>query len=110
MKAYVLIIEGWNIDTGVSVHWSNSECATKIIALANSLLTDGSHVDLLGLALRALDNMGIDVSTHPVDVELPVVSAIAPGDCMFCGSFVATPRFKQSTTGRAVCRRCAVGY
>jgi hypothetical protein len=71
MKAYVVIAEGRNYDTSVSVHWSNTQCAAKIIELANARLTDGTHVDSLGIALRALDNLGVDVQTHPVETELP---------------------------------------
>jgi len=75
MKAYVLITKDTYGAETVSVHWSNTECSKRIIALANSKLTDGSHVDSLGFALRALDNLGIDVATHPVEIgELPKVA------------------------------------
>lgn len=75
MKAYVLIARDKRaIGPSVSVHWSNTECADRIIELANARLTDGSHVDSLGIALRALDNLGVDVNTYPVECAPPVVA------------------------------------
>lgn len=78
MKAYVLIIDDnktAHMLTGLQVRvlWSNTQCAEVIIAEANKRLTDGSHADSLGVALRALDNLGVDVQTIPVDCEPPVI-------------------------------------
>ena len=114
MKAYVVIIEGRNIDRGVSIHWSNTECAAEIIDLANSMLTDGSHISTLGVALRALDNMGVDVSTHPIDVQLPDVdlqAAYVDNDfCGDCGVNISQAQAKLSKArfdgAPAECKDC----
>lgn len=75
MKAYVLVIKNRQfVEPHVQVCWSNTECADKIISLTNNTLRDGSRVDSLGLALRALDNLGFDVNTYPVDVSPDAVS------------------------------------